>query len=51
MLELGHLNVKEVADLVGIDDQYYFSRLFKKYKGKSPTEYIKERSDCHDKEH
>lgn len=29
----------EIAELVGIPDAHYFSRLFKKYEGLSPTEY------------
>jgi len=29
----------EVAEIVGIPDAHYFSRLFKKYEGMSPTEY------------
>lgn len=29
----------EVADLVGINDAFYFSKLFKKYTGMTPTEY------------
>ncbi len=29
----------EVADMVGIPDAHYFSRLFKKYEGLTPTEY------------
>lgn len=29
----------EVAEIVGIADAHYFSRLFKKYEGLSPTEY------------
>jgi len=29
----------EVAEIVGIPDAHYFSRLFKKYEGVSPTEY------------
>ncbi len=31
--------VKEVSIKVGIEDQLYFSRLFKKYYGMSPSEY------------
>jgi AraC-like DNA-binding protein len=31
--------VKDVADQVGISDPYYFSRLFKKMMGASPTKY------------
>ncbi|HZK26497.1 MAG TPA: helix-turn-helix transcriptional regulator, partial [Thermoclostridium sp.] len=29
----------EVAEEVGISDAHYFSRLFKKYEGISPTEF------------
>ncbi|MGI2297071.1 response regulator transcription factor [Paenibacillus sp. GXUN7292] len=35
----GYTYMKEVASLVGISDQFYFSRLFKKHFGVSPTEY------------
>ncbi|WP_438348159.1 response regulator transcription factor [Paenibacillus sp. FA6] len=31
--------IKEVASLVGISDQFYFNRLFKRHFGMSPTEY------------
>lgn len=33
--------VKEVGDMVGINDYNYFSKLFKKETGYSPTEYKK----------
>ena len=32
-------SVKEIADLFGYPDVFYFSRLFKKYTGVSPREY------------
>lgn len=35
------LSLKEISALVGIDDQLYFSRLFKKCMGISPSEYGK----------
>jgi AraC-like DNA-binding protein len=35
------LKIKEVADRVGYDDPYYFSRLFKQLMGQSPKEYKK----------
>ena len=35
------INIKDVAGQVGIDDEFYFSRLFKKREGISPTIYIK----------
>ena len=31
--------IYEVADLIGISDAHYFSRLFRKYTGKTPSEY------------
>ncbi len=34
--------IREVAELVGYEDQFYFSRIFRTYTGKSPTEYTKE---------
>ncbi|MDP4118733.1 MAG: response regulator [Bacillota bacterium] len=33
------LMVKEISNMVGISDQYYFSKLFKKETGKWPTEF------------
>ncbi|GMK39192.1 transcriptional regulator [Paenibacillus sp. CCS19] len=41
MLDLTDLTVKEVAGSIGISDPYYFSRMFKKLMGHSPTEYRK----------
>lgn len=33
------LTIKEIAGMVGYSDPYYFSRVFKKVTGKSPSEY------------
>jgi AraC-like DNA-binding protein len=44
-------NISEVGSKVGIDDPYYFSRLFKKQMGISPRMYINEfiaRNEIHD---
>lgn len=38
----GDRNISEVAGNVGISDVAYFTRLFKKIKGKSPSQYIKD---------
>jgi AraC-like DNA-binding protein len=38
LLQIG-LGIKEVAEKVGLEDQYYFSRLFKKTQGMSPSEF------------
>lgn len=35
----GHTYIKEISALVGISDQFYFSRMFKKQFGVSPTDY------------
>jgi AraC-like DNA-binding protein len=34
-------SIKEICSLLGIDDQYYFSRLFSKLIGTSPSQYRK----------
>ena len=33
------MSIQEVASLVGFDDQFYFSRLFRKYRGSSPSKF------------
>lgn len=39
MLTDSHLSVKTIAKNVGYQDAYHFSKLFKKYYGKSPLKY------------
>ncbi|MCC6093777.1 MAG: response regulator [Eubacterium sp.] len=34
--------IKEIAEMVGYQDQFYFSRVFRSYVGKSPSEYADE---------
>ncbi|MEK6480997.1 AraC family transcriptional regulator [Catalinimonas sp. 4WD22] len=41
LLDITQLYVKEVADKVGYQDPYYFSRIFKKVMQMSPIEYKK----------
>ena len=41
LLKSNQYNVTEIATIVGYDNPLYFSRLFKKAKGLSPTEYRK----------
>lgn len=45
LLETTNYNVTEIANIVGYDNPLYFSRIFKKYKGVSPSEYRKD--FCH----
>lgn len=42
LLRNSDLSVSEVAEAVGISNYNYFSRIFKKYHGISPSEYRKE---------
>lgn len=35
------MSIGEIANTVGFDDTYYFSRIFKKHEGISPTKYKK----------
>ena len=39
LLKETNASVFEIANSVGYDDQLYFSRIFKKHIGISPTEY------------
>jgi transcriptional regulator GlxA family with amidase domain len=39
LLDESNISVKDVALQIGYDDPYYFSRLFKKIMGLSPTQY------------
>lgn len=39
LLSHKEMNIKEVAALAGFEDQYYFSRLFRKYEGLSPVQF------------
>ncbi|MHB9025217.1 MAG: AraC family transcriptional regulator [Armatimonadota bacterium] len=41
LLQESTLAINEIADRVGIGDPAYFSRLFKKYTGSSPTAFLR----------
>ncbi len=41
LLDISSRTIAEVAFMVGYDDAYYFSRIFKKVMGISPTQYRK----------
>lgn len=42
LLETTNYNVKEISYIIGYDNPLYFSRLFSKQKGVSPSEYRKQ---------
>lgn len=44
LIETTPINFSEIGYLVGIDDPYYFSKLFKKYTGMTPTQYYKSKN-------
>lgn len=41
LLTRGSRSIREIAETVGIQDEKYFMRLFKKYQSMTPTEYRK----------
>lgn len=41
LIEKNEKSVSKIATLCGYSDAMYFSKVFKKYTGKTPTEYIK----------
>lgn len=41
LLETTSYSISEIGDIVGYDNPLYFSRIFKKQKGKSPSDYRK----------
>lgn len=42
LIEATHLPFGEIGYLTGLDDPYYFSKVFKKYVGATPSQYYKE---------
>jgi YesN/AraC family two-component response regulator len=42
LLENTNMSIKQISERIGYPDQYFFSRLFKKYMGVSPQKYRKE---------
>ncbi|WP_256719501.1 AraC family transcriptional regulator [Paenibacillus odorifer] len=42
LIEATHLPFGEIGYLTGLDDPYYFSKVFKKYTGATPSQYYKE---------
>lgn len=47
LLRAQHYTVAQVAELVGYHDSFYFSRVFKKYNGISPSDYRKKLISAH----
>ena len=50
LLERTTYNIKEISEIVGYENPLYFSRVFKKEIGKSPTQYRKERVEAEEVE-
>ena len=43
MIDDGHTNVGKIAEAVGFQDAFYFSKIFKKHVGSSPKQYINQK--------
>ena len=43
LLETTSYSITEIGNIVGYDNPLYFSRIFRKQKGVSPSEYRKQR--------
>lgn len=41
LLSEPHMMIKEASSMVGMDDQFYFNKVFKKFYGVSPSEFRK----------
>lgn len=39
LLKMGGYSISQIAEQVGFSDSFYFSRIFKKYRGVTPSEY------------
>lgn len=42
LLKQGDLKIYEIADRLGFENAFYFSRVFKKVAGVSPSEFLKQ---------
>ena len=42
LLDSTNMSIKQISERIGYTDQYFFSRLFKKYSGVSPQKYRKD---------
>lgn len=42
LIQATHLSMNEIGYLTGLNDPYYFSKVFKKYVGLSPSQYDKQ---------
>lgn len=45
LLSEPHMMIKEASSMVGMDDQFYFNKVFKKFYGVSPSEFRKKLHD------
>ena len=47
LLEKGNMSINEIALSSGFENQSYFSKVFKKYMGCTPSQYSRRRSELH----
>ena len=47
MLDFTHMNIKEISVQLAFEDQFYFSRVFKKETGLAPQEYRNKKKGWH----
>lgn len=45
MMLTGNMKIYEIAESLGFENAFYFSKVFKKVEGCSPSEYLKSRQD------
>lgn len=50
LMESGEYNISTIAYMTGFNDPKYFSKCFKKTIGKTPTEFQKDCTACHERE-
>ena len=46
ILETGNYKVYEAGKMVGIEDPAYFTHVFLKYEGESPSDYMNKKNEC-----
>lgn len=47
LADVPEIKIRDVAARIGYDDPYYFSRIFKKYRGQPPSAFLGKRTKLH----